>query len=105
MFTLAMPAAPFSLTSWAMSTLCKAGFFLACAAAVGVLGEEETPADSLAFLCVGEGEWREGGGREEKVGLEVARLLVEGLAMTRPENKPDTGKTGLAAAQSQLGLA
>ena len=65
-------------------------------------GEEGTVAVIFTFLCAGdeEGGGRRGaGGQDEKEGLVV---VEDGLAMTRPENRPGTGP-GLGGAESPLG--
>ena len=65
-------------------------------------GEEGTVAVIFTFFGAGDevGRGRRGaGGQDEKEGLVV---VVEGLAMTRPENRPGTG-TGLGGAESPLG--
>jgi hypothetical protein len=98
-FTLAIPAAPFSLSSWVMSTLCSAGFFLT---GPGVDGPGEEGTEAVIFTFFGAGD-EEGGGRRGAGGQDEKEGLVEeGLAMTRPVNRPGTG-TGLGGVESPLG--
>lgn len=108
MFTLAMPAAPFSLTSWAISTFCKAGFFLTGVAVLsGLLGDEGGRAvHNFCFLLDGEERLAEVKELdEEKDGLVVERVLVEGLAMTKPEKRLAAGFSKLVGTVSPLALA